>query len=76
MYPNKAKLAPKSEPYDSDRSMWTLSYRLKGVALGLIAVFVFCYFQVGDYPIKYIIGGGILGYFLGWMAGSFFYTKK
>ena len=77
MYGNKPlqPLVPK-ENYDKDKSMWTLSYRLKGAALGIIAIFIFCYLKVGYYPAKYIVAGGILGYFFGWVAGSFFYTKK
>lgn len=61
---------------DTQKSMWTLSYRLKGLAFGLIAMAVYCYIYVGYYPAKYFIAAGILGYFLGWVAGSFFYTNK
>lgn len=60
---------------DSQRSMWVLSYNLKGMAVGLLAISLFCYIYVGEYPARYLIGGGILGYFVGGLLGRFFYTK-
>ncbi|MCD4760786.1 hypothetical protein K8R42_02725 [bacterium] len=61
---------------EAEKSMWTLSWRLKGLALGVFVILAYCYPYVGEYPAKIIIGGGILGYFLGWVFGGFFYTKK
>jgi len=72
----KPQLPLYQKPNDQDKSMWTLSYRLKGIAFGLMAFAAYCYIYLGYYPIKYFIAAGILGYFLGWVAGSFFYTKK
>lgn len=61
---------------DSARSMWTLSYRLKGLAAGFFLSAVYCYAYVGTYPAKFLIAGAILGYFFGWVVGSFFYKQK
>ncbi|MBU1202441.1 hypothetical protein KKH39_00090 [Patescibacteria group bacterium] len=60
---------------DKERSMWVLSYNLKGMAAGIFAIALFCYVYIGDYPAKYLIGGGLLGYFVGGLLGKFFYTK-
>ncbi len=58
------------------KSMWLLSYQAKGMAVGLGTIFLFCYFKVGEYPLKYLIAAGVCGAFFGWLVGNFFYTKK
>jgi len=72
----KPQLPLYQKPGDPEKSMWTLSYRLKGMAFGLIAMVVYCYIYVGYYSAKLLIAAGILGYFLGWVVGNFSYTKK
>ena len=64
------------KPYDAKRAATVFSYRINGLLLGVLVVYLFCYFYVGEYPAKYLVAGGVLGYFLGWVAGNFFYTKK
>ena len=58
------------------KSSWTLSYRIKGMTAGALIMFFYINFHLGENNPKMIIGGGVLGYFLGWLAGTFFYTKK
>ena len=58
------------------KSNWTLSYRIKGLTIGALVMFLYTYVHLGVSDPKMIIAGGILGYFLGWVAGSFFYAKK
>lgn len=61
---------------EAAKSSWTLSYRIKGMTAGALVMFLYINFYLGQNNPKMIIAGGILGYFLGWMIGSFFYTKK
>ncbi|MFA6307754.1 MAG: hypothetical protein WCS88_00990 [Patescibacteria group bacterium] len=68
---NQAKLQA-----DMAKSSWTLSYRIKGMTAGALVMLLYINFYLGQNNPKMIIAGGILGYFLGWLAGSFFYTKK
>ena len=58
------------------KSSWTLSYRIKGMAAGALAMFFYINFYLGESNPKMVVAGGVLGYFLGWMIGSFFYTKR
>jgi hypothetical protein len=62
-------------PPKNSSSMWTLSYRLQGLTLGLIAALVYCYFYLGFWHKYLIIAAGIAGYFLGWVAGKFTYRS-
>ena len=62
-------------PKQASRSMWTLSYRLRGLALGLVLAALYCYFYL-EYWHKYlIIAASIMGYFLGWLVGRFTYLS-
>jgi len=61
---------------EADKSNATLSYRIKGLTGGTLIMFIYTYFYVGESSPKMLIAGGVLGYFLGWVAGNFFYTKK
>lgn len=61
---------------EAAKSSWTLSYRLKGLTAGVLIMFIYINFYRGENNPKMIVAGGILGYFLGWMVGRFFYTKK
>ena len=61
---------------DVAKSNWTLSYKIKGLTGGALAMFLYTDFHLHQSDPKMIIAGGILGYFLGWVVGSFFYTKK
>jgi len=61
---------------EAAKSSWTLSYRIKGMTAGALIMFVYTGFYLGEANPKMIIAGGVLGYFLGWVIGSFFYTKK
>ena len=61
---------------DAAKSSWTLSYRIKGMTAGALLMYIYINLHLGESNPKMIVGGGVLGYFLGWLAGSFFYTKK
>lgn len=56
-------------------SNWTLSYRLRGLAFGLILAGIYCYFIRHEWSVIVILAAGVLGWFLGWLAGRFLYTK-
>ena len=59
-----------------NKSAWTLSYRIKGMTAGALIMFFYIHYYLGQDNPKMIIAGGVLGYFLGWLLGRFFYTKK
>ena len=71
--PNFPQVEKKQDP---QKTAMVLNYRIKGMIAGVLGIYLFCYFYVGDYPAKYIVAGGVLGYFLGQVAGNFFYTKR
>ncbi|MBT4516777.1 MAG: hypothetical protein HOC78_02675 [Candidatus Komeilibacteria bacterium] len=73
--PDYVKQQAKAEE-EAAKSNWTLSYRIKGLTGGALIMFLYTYFHLGQNNPKMIILGGILGYFLGGLAGRFFYTKK
>jgi hypothetical protein len=73
--PNKIK-SQKQIQDEVAKSDWTLSYKIKGLTGGALVMFLYTYVHLGVSDPKMIIAGGILGYFLGWVVGSFFYTKK
>lgn len=54
-------------------SNWTLTYRIRGMALGIALAWAYCYFVLGDFPVKYLIAGPIVGWLLGHLVGRFFY---
>ena len=58
------------------KSSWTMSYRIKGMTIGAALMFAYLHFHLGQDNPKMIVAGGIVGYFLGWLTGNFFYTKK
>lgn len=60
---------------DNNLSNWTLSYRLKGLALALALAGIYNYLYLPDWSYRLLIGSVILGYFLGWLVGRFYYTK-
>lgn len=61
---------------DAAKSSWTMSYRIKGMAAGAVIMFLYINVYLGETNPKMIVAGGVLGYFFGWLIGSFFYTKK
>ena len=61
---------------EAAKSSWTLSYRIKGMTAGALLIFLYTSFYLNESNPKMIVAGGVLGYFLGWLIGSFFYTKK
>lgn len=65
-----------SDKAAKERSMWTLSYRLKGLSAGFFLAAVYCYIYESGYPPKFLIAGALLGYFVGWVIGSFFYKGE
>ncbi|PIR07143.1 MAG: hypothetical protein COV55_01790 [Candidatus Komeilibacteria bacterium CG11_big_fil_rev_8_21_14_0_20_36_20] len=67
---------PKNYKKDSQRNNWTLSYRIKGLTIGLLGAIFYCYFYAHDWSKLAIISAGVVGYFLGWVVGIFFYTDK
>lgn len=70
-----AAVVPKGPGEDSKISMFTLSYRIKGMALGLIVAVVYCLLFLHAWSVKYLIAGPIVGVMLGWIAGRFFYRS-
>jgi hypothetical protein len=76
--PKKPPVKPLNAPVTGDGKLrsWTLSYRLRGMSIGLIGVGIYNYFYWPDWEIKFLIAGGVLGWFLGWIAGHFTYSKK
>ena len=58
------------------KSSERLSHSIKGLTTGALIMFLYTYFYLGESNPKMIVLGGILGYFLGGLTGSFFYTKK
>lgn len=79
MYNQPKKQPPVNRPgtpQDGKLTNWTLSYRLKGLAIGLIAAGIFCYTYLHYWEKWLLLGAAILGYFLGWLVGHFTYTRK
>ncbi len=72
-----SKQTPGQQPQKEDAgvTMWTLSYRLKGITFGLAAAGLYCYFYLGTWPKELLIASAVAGYFLGWVIGRFYYTK-
>ncbi|MCB9802402.1 hypothetical protein H6761_00075 [Candidatus Nomurabacteria bacterium] len=60
----------------SGRSMWTLSWRIKGLTLGLLLGFAYCYFYLLEWNKWYILAGAVAGWFLGWLVGLFTYHQE
>lgn len=61
---------------EATKSTWTMSYRIKGLTMGAFLMFAYLHFYLDKDDPKMIVAGGVLGYFFGWLAGNFFYTKK
>jgi hypothetical protein len=76
--PKQPPIKPLNTPAtgDGEQRSWTLSYRLKGMAIGLIGVGIYSYLYRPELEAKFLIAGGVLGYFLGWVTGYFTYSKK
>jgi len=70
---NKMKLPA---PSGAELSNWTLSYRLQGMAIGLIAASIYCYVYLQYWSKILLISAGISGYFIGWVVGYWLYKKK
>ncbi len=68
-------VGPNSSTKDSGIANWTLSYRLKGLTFALAVAGIYNYFYLPDWNYQLLIASMILGYFLGWLAGRFYYTK-
>lgn len=68
------KISPNID--NSKKRMFTLSYRINGLTLGLIAAGIYCYYFLGYWSIYVLIIAPVLGYFIGWFVGMFSYTKK
>jgi len=52
---------------------FTLSYSIKGMALGIALSWFYCYAFLGHFSAKYLIAGPIVGWIVGWLVGRFFY---
>ncbi len=52
---------------------FTLSYSIKGMAIGIALSWFYCYFLLGNFSPKYLIAGPLLGWLIGWLVGRFFY---
>ena len=64
------------KPKKSSRSLWTLSWRIKGLSFGLLAAAVFCYFYLQNWDKWILLLGLAAGYFLGWLVGLFTYQEN
>lgn len=58
------------------RSMWTLSWRIKGLSFGFLAGVAYCYFYLLEWNKWYLLAGLVAGWFLGWIIGLFTYRQK
>ena len=65
-----------NQPNNSSRSMWTLSWRLKGLSLGMALAALYCYFYLQIWDKWLLLAGMVGGYFLGWIAGLFSYRER
>ena len=63
-------------PGDAAKADWTMSYRLQGMAIGLMAAAIYCYAYLQYWPKTLIISAGIFGYFAVWVVGTWMYKKK
>lgn len=57
-------------------SMWTLSYRIRGMSIGLAVALLYCYFFLHDWSAKYLIAGPLVGFLVGALVGRFFYRDR
>ncbi|PLX26019.1 hypothetical protein C0580_00780 [Candidatus Parcubacteria bacterium] len=63
-------------PYDKQKSLWSINYGLKGMALGVAVSFGYFYYYEDYYSPKIIAAVTVLGYFVGWAVGNFMYSDK
>jgi hypothetical protein len=63
-------------PYDKKKSMWSINYGLKGMAVGVAISFGYFHFYQPYYSEKIIASVSILGYFVGWAIGNFMYSDR
>ena len=84
-FPKKRKLRfqkenkkiKKKRPFShSKRQQYTLSYRLQGLTFGLAFAAIYSHFYLGYWSHYVLIITPLFGYFLGYLAGNFLYTKK
>ncbi len=83
-FPKKRELRFKKEKeikkneshFNFRRQQYTLSYRLRGLAFGLIIAGIWYYFFLEHWSSYILIIPPIFGYFLGYLTGNFLYTKK
>jgi hypothetical protein len=66
---------PTKNSNQPSRSMWTLSYRLKGLTICLALAAIYCYFFLHYWHKSLLIAAIIFGYFLGWAVGNFTYRQ-
>ena len=57
-------------------SMFTLSYRIKGMSIGLAAAILYRYFFLHAWSAKYLVAGPLLGLLIGALVGRFFYRDR
>lgn len=65
-----------SKPKKASRSMWTLSWRIKGLTFGLLAAVAACYFYFHILDKWILFTGLVAGYFIGWLVGLFTYQAE
>lgn len=71
----KENTGPKERSEGYKITMFTLSYRIKGTMIGLAAAILYCNYYLHEWSEKYLIAGLVLGWFLGWAVGRFFYSS-
>lgn len=68
-------IVPSGRSEEYKIGMFTLSYQIKGMALGLALAIAYCYFFLHGWSVKYLVAGPIVGAILGWLVGRFFYRS-
>jgi hypothetical protein len=72
----QSKMGPTEHSEGYKISFFTLPYRIKGAAIGLVLAIFYCNVYLNDLSEKYLLAGVVAGWCIGWMVGRFFYTSN